>query len=61
MENPVEFRVKIYEQEGTEESLNQAINVLQHLRNELDEIRAKYWESRLRTATWRLGDLVSKS
>lgn len=48
----------IYEQEGTEETLNEAINVLQHLRDELDVVRAKYWEGRLKIAMRRLEYLV---
>ena len=52
---------KIYEREGTEEALNEAINALQRLRNELDVIRAKYWETRLRAVTRRLADLITST
>ncbi|CAM9131086.1 unnamed protein product [Ascophyllum nodosum] len=52
---------EIYEREGTEEALNEAINALQRLRNELDVIRAKYWETRLRAVTRRLADLVTST
>lgn len=48
----------IYEQEGTEETINEAINVIQHLRDDLDVIRAKYWEGRLKIATRRLEYIV---
>lgn len=51
---------QIYEQEGTEESLNDAINALQSLRNEVDIIRAKYWEMRLRAVTQQLDGVVAK-
>lgn len=52
--------VEVYEREGTEDALNEAIDVLQFLRNELDVVRAKYWEARLRHVARRLGDLVSE-
>ncbi|CAM9755080.1 unnamed protein product [Choristocarpus tenellus] len=50
---------EINEHEGTEESLNEAINILQRLRNELDSVRAQYWEGRLRRTTQRLSEVVN--
>ncbi|CAM9831543.1 unnamed protein product [Pylaiella littoralis] len=49
---------EVYEEEGTEESLTKAMNALQHLRDSLDEVRARYWESRLRAATARRWQLA---
>ncbi|CBN76023.1 farnesyltransferase, CAAX box, alpha [Ectocarpus siliculosus] len=44
---------EVYEKEGTEDSLKKAIAAFQHLRDTLDEVRARYWESRLRAAATR--------
>eukprot|EP00903_Cladosiphon_okamuranus_P012558 g11759.t1 len=44
---------EVYENEGTEESLSDAANALEHLRDSLDQVRARYWDSRLRAATAR--------
>lgn len=48
----------IYEQEGTEDALNETINILQHLRDDLDVIRAKYWQARVAVNTRRLEYVV---
>lgn len=39
--------------------MNEAINILQLLRNEIDVMRTKFWEMRLRTVTQRLSDFVT--
>eukprot|EP00611_Tribonema_gayanum_P004194 TRINITY_DN13387_c0_g1_i2.p1 TRINITY_DN13387_c0_g1~~TRINITY_DN13387_c0_g1_i2.p1 ORF type:complete len:328 (+),score=102.11 TRINITY_DN13387_c0_g1_i2:44-985(+) len=47
-----------HEQEGTEESLNTAIELLQKLRNDIDPVREKYWDRRIARATAKLERLV---
>ncbi|CAM9277596.1 unnamed protein product [Laminaria digitata] len=52
---------EIYEKEGTEQSLNEALKLLKYLRDELDAVREKYWENRIRAVTRRLDELFSSS
>lgn len=47
------LRLQVYETEGTEESLSDAATAFEHLRDSLDEVRARYWDSRLCAATAR--------
>ena len=51
--------LQIYEKEGTEESLNEALNLLKCLRDQLDTVREKYWEKRIRAITRRQDELFS--
>ena len=51
--------LQIYEKEGTEESLNEALNLLKCLRDQLDTVREKYWEMRIRAITRRQDELFS--
>lgn len=51
--------LQVYEKEGTEQSLNEALSLLKCLRDQLDTVRENYWDNRIRAVTRRLDELFS--